>query len=227
MNELLFFLHTALIFSCTLGALKLGKGALQLWVCLMALLANLFVLKQITLFGLQVTSSDIFAVGGILGLNFLQEYHGKKTAKKATTLCLYTLILFAVFSKIHLLYTPSLEDRAAPFYEGILSQAPRLLIASLFVFFIVQHADLYLFGKLRSSKIRIPFFARNLISLSLSQLLDTVLFTFIGLYGLIASPLDVIILSFFVKVLAISCLTPCALLAKKWMHKLIPSETIS
>lgn len=217
MNEWLFALHITSIFFFTLAALKLGKEALCTWICLQALLANLFVLKQIMLFGFHVTASDVFAVGGILGLNLMQEFYGKKGAQKATIACLYSLLLFAALSKIHLLYTPSLIDVTHLSYEKILDPAPRLFLASLIVFFIVQKIDIALFSKLKSSMNKSPFAIRNMISLCSSQLLDTVLFTFIGLYGIVFSLADVILVSFLTKLTIIAFLTPASLLAKKWI----------
>ncbi len=215
MNECIFILHIFSIFFFTLGALKLGKEALCTWICLQALLANLFVLKQIMLFGFHVTASDVFAVGGILGLNFMQEFFVKKESQKTTLICFCALLLFAALSKIHLLYISSPEDAMHPFYKEILDPAPRLFLASLAVFFIVQKIDMKLFGKLKSSLKNSPLAVRNLISLCTSQLLDTVLFTFLGLYGLVFSLFDVIIVSFTVKVLVVACLTPASWLAEK------------
>ncbi|MES2200585.1 MAG: queuosine precursor transporter [Chlamydiota bacterium] len=216
-NEWLFAVHILSIFFFTLGALKLGKEALCTWICLQALFANLFVLKQITLFGFHVTASDVFAVGGILGLNLMQEFYGTKGAKKATAACLYCLLLFAALSKIHLLYTPSCIDVTHLSYAKILDPAPRLFIASLATFFIVQRIDIRLFSKLKSSMATSPFAIRNLISLSTSQLLDTILFTFLGLYGIVFSLFDVIFVSFLAKVTVIAFLTPASLVAKKWI----------
>lgn len=217
MNEWLFALHIISIFFFTLGALKLGKEALCTWICLQALFANLFVLKQITLLGFHVTASDVFAVGGILGLNLMQEFYGIKGAQKATTICLYCLLLFAALSKIHLLYTPASVDVMHLSYANILEPAPRLFAASLIVFFIVQKIDVKIFSKLKSSMTSSPFAVRNLISLSTSQLLDTILFTFLGLYGIVFSLFDVILVSFLTKVTVIAFLTPASLLAKRWI----------
>lgn len=217
MNETLFLIHMALAFLFTLGALKLGKGALTTWICLQALFANLFVLKQIQLFGFQVTCSDVFAVGGILGLNLLQEYYGREASKKATQACFFFMLFFVILSKIHLLYIPSLEDTAHDAYNQLLAPAPRLLIASLLVFFIVQKIDLQLFSKLKSKMGNSSFGLRNIISLLSSQLLDTILFTFIGLYGIVSSLSDVIFMSFLIKVAVILCLSPSAWVAKKFI----------
>lgn len=223
MNEIIFLIHTIVIFAFTLTALKLGKSALTSWVCLQALFANFFVLKQITLFGFHVTCSDVFAVGGILGLNLLQEYFGKEASKKATQACFFFMLFFVFLSKIHLLYTPSVEDTTQSAYSSLLSPAPRLFIASLFVFFIVQKIDLKLFSKLRSTFKTSSFGVRNCISLFSSQLLDTILFSFIGLYGIVSSLFDVIFISFLIKVTVILCLSPLAWLSKKY----IPYKEIS
>src|ERR1700704_2652696 len=104
MNELIFFLQTILILGFALGAFKLGKEALIAWVAIQALIANLFVLKQITLFGLDVTASDAFAIGSLLGLNFLQEYFNREEANKATWICFFFMIFFVLVSQIHLFY---------------------------------------------------------------------------------------------------------------------------
>ncbi len=213
MNELLFLLHIVVIFICTLGCLKKGKEFLVIWICLQVILANLFVLKQVMLFGFQVTCSDAFAVGGVLGLNLLQQYHGKQQAKSAINACFCFMLLFTILAQIHLLYSPSQDDIAHTSYAALLSPSPRLFFTSLFVFFVVQKIDVALFSSLKKA----PIFARNLICLSTSQLLDTILFTFIGLYGLIAAPLDVIFVSFFIKITAITLLSPSVWVAQKFI----------
>ena len=63
MNELIFLFHILLVLSFVLGALRLGKNALLSLLALQAILANLFVVKQISLFGFAVTCSDVFAIG--------------------------------------------------------------------------------------------------------------------------------------------------------------------
>ena len=82
MNELFFIIHTIIIAGFALGSLALGSSALVAFVCLSCVLANLFVIKQITLFGLTATSADAFTVGATIGLNLLQEYFGKEIAKR-------------------------------------------------------------------------------------------------------------------------------------------------
>lgn len=218
MNECIFLLHILLIMTFTLMSLRLGKAALKTWVCLQALFANLFVLKQTTFFAFTVTCSDVFAIGGILGLNLLQEHYNKKAAQTTVKNCFYFMLFFAALSKIHLLYHPSAEDMTHASYHTILSPAPRLLFASLTVFFIVQKIDIRLFSWMKHRFHFFSFSSRTLISLLFSQLLDTVLFSILGLYGLVYSITDVIFVSFIAKAVIIFSLTPMTLLSKKWIQ---------
>lgn len=207
MNECIFFIQIAVLVGFAWGALKLGKEALVCWVTIQAIIANLFVLKQITLFGLDVTASDAFMIGSLLGLNFLQEYFGRDEAQKATRICFFFLLFFALISQMHLFYAPSANDTAHPAFEALLSPSPRLFIASLSVFFIVQQIDIRFFVLLKTRFPSLSFAFRTGIALAVSQFLDTVLFSFAGLYGMVASVLDIIILSFLIKMIAISCST--------------------
>lgn len=214
MNEFLFLVQTLLIISFAFGAFKLGKGALVSWVAIQALIANLFVLKQISLFGFQVTASDAFVIGSLLGLNFLQEYYGKEEAKKATWVCFFFMVFFVLASQLHLLYQPSPHDTSQPAFDQILSLSPRLLLASMSVFFIVQQIDIRFFAFLRNKFSKASFSLRTGLSLVFSQLLDTILFSFAGMYGIVASITDVIVVSFMIKLIVIGCFTSFIRLAK-------------
>lgn len=204
MNEFIFFTHILVVFGFAFLALRMGKEALTAWIALQAVLANFFVLKQMTFFSLTITCSDPFAVGSILGLNLLREYYDPTTTRKALWICFISMLFFVVMSQVHLLYQPSSQDIAHSAYALLLSPAPRLLAASLATFFIVQRIDLYLFGLNQ----KWPFLLRNAFSLTLSQLLDTVLFTILGLWGLVTSLGEIMAISFIVKLTIIASSTP-------------------
>lgn len=208
MNEIIFFGQVLIIFAFASLALKLGRSALTAWIALQAILANFFVLKQIKLFGFDVTASDSFLVGGLLGLNFLQENFGKDEAKQAIKVCFIVMLFFTLISQLHLLYTPNAYDETQSAYSLLLSPSPRLFLASIAVFFIVQQLDMRLFALLKNYCPQLNFSVRTLITLIISQALDTVLFSFAGLYGLAASMFDIIVISFAVKLIVISCFTP-------------------
>lgn len=207
MNELLFLIQILFIIGFALGALKLGKEALVAWVAIQALIANFFVLKQITLFGMDVTASDAFVIGSLLGLNFLQEYFSKEEANQATWICFFFMVFFVGVSQLHLLYQPSLHDTTQSAFVTLLSPSPRLLFASLSVFFIVQQMDIYFFAFLKKTLPHISFAYRAAIALVFSQFLDTLLFSFAGLYGVAASLISIIVMSFIVKLIVIFLFT--------------------
>ncbi len=218
MNECIFLFHIIIILAFTLISFRLGKTALGSWICIQALCANLLVLKQVVLFGLHVTCSDVFAIGGILSLNLLQENYGPKVAQKIIKQCLCFMLFFAVLSQIHIFYIPSDQDSTQSAYQLLFAPAPRLLFASLLTFFIVQKIDVLVFARLKARMPSASFALRTSLSLLFSQLLDTILFTCIGLYGLISSVFDMIILSFLIKALVIATLFPLTSLSKKWIQ---------
>jgi uncharacterized integral membrane protein (TIGR00697 family) len=214
MNEALFFMHVAVVMGCVLGTLRLGREALMIWVSIQSILANLFVIKQISFIGFEVTCSDVFAIGSLLGLNLLQEHFGQASAKKATLYCFFTMLFFAAMAQIHLLYQPSIHDTTQGAFAQLLGPNPRLIIASLAVFFLIQQLDIRFFGALKKWAPKLP---RNLISLFLSQFLDTVLFSFLGLYGIVSSIFDIIFISFLIKCLVILCSTPFMAFSKRFV----------
>jgi len=211
MNEFLFVCHIALVIFFALGAMRLGKEALSGWIALQALLANLFVMKQMCLFGFHVTCSDVFAVGSIMGLNILQESYGKDAARKTSWICFYFMLFFALASQLHLLYEPSPFDTSQPAFVTLFSQTPRLLFASIVVFFLVQRFDMH-FWEFLKNHLR-SWVLRNFFALLASQFLDTVLFSFIGLFGVAFSLFDVIFVSFLLKTFLIGSLS----LASAWI----------
>ena len=203
LNNLLFVLSAAFIVCFIHLCKRQGKETLFAWVVLQSILANFFVLKQITLFGLNATASDIFAVGAILGLNLMQTQFGAELAKKAIWASFSCMIFFCLISQAHLLYTPSVYDQTHDAYRQLLSPSPRILLGSLIAFFIVQQFDVFLFGKFKIWFSNWSFTRTSLICLLISQALDTVLFAFLGLYGLVEKIWEVIVVGYVIKTMTI------------------------
>lgn len=211
MNEWIFFAHTLVVVGFVLLGLRLGKTALITLTALQGVLANIFVVKQIFLFGLTVTASDVFAIGCILSLNLLQEYFGKDSAKQAARITLLSLVFFTLMSQIHLLYNPAEGiDTTQSAFVTIFSPTLRIICASIFTFFLVQQFDIRFFPLLKG---KLP--VRIFISLIFSQLLDTILFTTLGLYGLVSSVFDIMLMSFLIKCVVISISSPFVAFSKR------------
>ena len=214
MNEIIFFFHILFVALFTLGTLWVGQEALIASLCIQSLLSNLFVTKQITLFGLDVTSTDVFAVGCIISLNFLQEYFGKASALKAIKINFFVLLFYLVMTQFHLWYQPNIFDTTQEHFAIILNPMLRIIVASLCVYTIVQIIDTQLYRFLKNKFSGKYLLTRSIFSLTCTQLIDTVLFSFIGLYGIVESVSHIIIVSFLVKIIVIALSSPCIAVSK-------------
>ncbi len=217
-NEFLLLTHLVVLLSTIFIALRLGKTYLILVFALQVLLANLFVIKQMTLFSFHVTCSDVYTIGSILTLNLIQEYFGKKAAKEATIALCFTSLFFILMSWAHLLYTPSPHDVTNAAFHAILKPSPRIIVISILISFFIARLDIELFALLK----RFSFFKNRLSSrfsilTFFTQFLDTCLFTFIALGSMLAYPLHILFVSFFTKALIILSMTPALYLFKKWV----------
>jgi queuosine precursor transporter len=211
LNEMIFLGHALLVVAFVLSALRFGQRTLTATLALLAILANLFVLKQTHLFGLNVICSDVYVIGSMLGLNLLQEYYGKRAARGAVWISFFALLLFGLMSQIHLLYKASTYDTRDLAYHAILSPTPRLLFASFAAYLLSQLLDTELFGRLR----RGPLFLRSAFSMTLCQVVDTATFTLLGLLGLVSHLLPIVLMSLAIKMITICTSTPFLALARR------------
>lgn len=212
-NILILLLYVSVVSLLSLGMLKLGKEASLVWLSIMGISMNLFVLKEVTLFGLHVTSSEALVIGYLLTLNLIQEFYGLKWAKKAVKITFLSLLAFLLISRCHLLYRGS-----GPSYEAILNPLPRLFIASITTFLIVQLLDLSFFAYLREKTQGRFLLFRTTSTLFLSQIIDTILFTFLGLWGLVQSPFHIILFSICIKGIIILLQAPFIAFSKRVIH---------
>lgn len=216
MNELLFFCHILVLLACLLGTVRLGKQALLIAFALQMILANLFIAKEITLFGLNVTATDMYTIGSIFTLSCIQEFYGKVEARKMIWTGFSFLILVGLMVKFHLLYKPSVGDTTHFAYLTIFSSTPRIIIASLGTAFLADRIDINLYAFFQK---KLPLIGRFALSTLIAQFFDTLLFSFAALYGSVSNITHIIFFSYLVKVVAIAIIAPFMILAKKLVQK--------
>lgn len=204
MNEALFLFHVIVILFFSFFALKMGKRALIAFIVIQAFLANFFVLKQIEWFGLTITCTDVFSIGSIFSFNLLQEYFGKKEGKKAIKISFFLLFFTALMSQIHLWYAPSPFDQSQEYYENLLGMIPRLFLASFSVFFFSQFLDMQIFSYCKKIFPKLSFGLRSFVSMTVSQFVDTALFAYLALSGILENIWHVILVGYLIKLLVIS-----------------------
>ena len=216
MNELIFVIHTLFISLCAVMALRFGKEALIAFICLQNILANLFVIKPIILFGFMATGADAFTIGAVFGFHLLQEFYGKDITKKVIWISFGLLFFYIMVGQIHLMYIPALSDTTQQHFAALLVLMPRIAAASLTSYFITQQFDCFLYEKLRVLFGGNYLPLRNYLCAATSQLLDTILFSLLGLWGIIDNIGQVIFISYLIKLAALALATPFLLMVKKF-----------
>ncbi|MCB1113789.1 MAG: queuosine precursor transporter [Chlamydiia bacterium] len=199
MNEMIFFGQAAAVYLFTVVLFYSSREVLAGWMGLLGIMANIFVAKQVTLFGLDVTASDIYAVGLYLTLNIIQEFDGREAGNRAMKIAFGFQIGFLALAYLHLLLQPNGYDASQTAFEVILSTYPRILAASLLTLWTVQKWDLMFFQWVKQRFSTVSFTFRNLLTLGVSQALDTLLFTFLALWGIVGNLGHIILLSFLIK----------------------------
>ena len=116
---------------------------------------------------------------------------------------------------------PNSFDTTHQLFSGILQFVPRITLASIFVSLLVQRVDCRLYGFLKKRFAGKYLVTRNIFSIFCTQLLDTVLFSFAGLYGIVGSIFSVMTLSFVIKIVVIFVATPFVVLSKKIVQKYV------
>lgn len=195
MNELLLIISLPLIYGSVLAAYKFfGKTGLFAWTVFATITANLEVLLLVDAFGIEQTLGNVLFASTFLVTDILSEKYGKKDAQVAVDLGVATSVGFIVLSRLWLCYTPAVNDWAMPSFQTIFTNTPRVMLASVLVFAIVQRFDVWLYhkwwdySKRKFGDSKRFLWLRNNGSTMVSQLLNTVLYTFGAFGGLYELP---------------------------------------
>lgn len=189
MNELLLLLSIPLIYGTVVGAYKFfGKTGLYAWTVFATIVANIEVLLLVDAFGIEQTLGNVLFGSTFLVTDILSEQYGKKGAQVSVNLGVATSVAFIIISQLWLLYTPAANDWAMESFRTIFSNTPRVMLASFCVYAIVQRFDVWLYHKIwdftkeRSGSSKGWLWLRNNGATMVSQLMNTLLYTF-GAFG--------------------------------------------
>ena len=205
-NEMLLIITLLVLYGSVLVWFALfGTSGLLSFTVFATIAANIEVLILVQAFGMEMTLGNILFATTFLVTDILSEIAGKKQAQQAVWIGIAANILFVLVSQSWLMYLPSSGDWATPAIKTIFSNTPRLMLASLAVYAIVQIFDVWLYHKWwdltqRLSGDRRGFlWVRNNGSTLISQLLNAILYTIFAFYGMYdTSTLVSIVLSSYV-----------------------------
>lgn len=92
-NEFLWFAMLITTYSfLIIIAVFFKKNGLFAWVAVAIIIANIQVLKQITIFGINATLGNIIYASSYIATDILSEFYGKKLQKKPFILGLSALL---------------------------------------------------------------------------------------------------------------------------------------
>ena len=189
-NEILIILSFLLIYGGVMLFYRLfGKNGLLAFNVMATLLANIEVLLVVRAFGIEMTLGNVLFASTFLITDILSENHGKKEANRAVIISTLCSVFFIAISQMWLLYTPSESDWASSSFRTIFSSTPRVVCASLIVYLISQLIDVWLYHKWwdwcrkRFGDEKKGLWIRNNGSTMISQMINTLLYTFLAFYG--------------------------------------------
>lgn len=194
-----------------------GKTGLFGLIVFNLMLCNIQVLKTIELFGMTTTLGNVLYASVFLSTDLLSEFYGKEEAKKAVLLGFATLLMTVIYMQIALMFTPSPDDFVQPHLESIFSFLPRVAIGSLAAYLVSQLNDVHFFHALKEKYEGRHLWLRNNVSTLFSQLLDSLIFCFIALWGLFPVEVwtEIFITTYVMKVIVAVLDTPFIYLAKR------------
>lgn len=228
MNEILLVLSLLVIYGSVLLVYRLfGKSGLYCFTAIATITANIEVLIMVDAFGMEQTLGNILFASTFLVTDIISEVDGKKAAQKAVNIGIFTSVFFIVVSQSWLLYRPSASDWAQPAIKEIFSNTPRLMIVSVLVYAICQRFDVWAYHKWWAitkkhfnGDSRKALWLRNNGSTLITQLLNTLLYTFGAFWGMYQFPtlVSIALASYVIFIITSIADTPFVYLARK-MHE--------
>ncbi len=213
-NAAWFLLHALVALSFVMLCFRLGKGWVISYVGIAVVLMNLVVMKQATLFGLDATIGNVLYASIFFATDLVSEHYGKKEAFKAVRIGFLAGIFAVIMLQFALRYVPNDFDFAQGAFETLFTVVPRIVGASLLSYLVTQHLDVWIFHKIKKATKGKYLWLRNIGSTTLSQFVDSFLFTYVAFYGVFESLLPIAIFTFVIKVVVAGLDTPFMYLSK-------------
>ena len=204
-NEVLLIVSVFVIYGSVVLFYRLfGAAGLFGYTVFATIAANIEVLILVSAFGLDMTLGNVLFASTFLVTDILSEYESKEAAKKAVYIGIAVSCLFILVSQSWLYYVPADGDFVSPAIREVFSNTPRMMLAGLSVYAVVQLFDVWIYHRWWSFTTRRwgdPkrfLWLRNNAATITSQLLNAVLFNLAAFWGTYdGKTLSTIILSTF------------------------------
>ena len=186
-NVLLSLIYLILTFLVTLIIyIKFGKYGLCALMCVLVIISNIQTIKMVEIFNFTVSLGNISYGAIFLCTDILSEKYGKNSAYNSIKISFVSMIIFAIFIYLFLLYTPSNYDFVQESLIIVFQYIPRITIASLLAYLMSQICDAKIYQYLKN-KFNKVYISSN-VSTFISQFVDTIIFTIISFFGIVPFP---------------------------------------
>lgn len=164
------------------------------------IISNIVAVKICSIFGLTVPSAVACYAVTFLCTDIIGELWGKAEANRTVRLGIVCQITASIMILIaqKLPYT-SYNSELKQSFDIILGQNIRLVLASMAAYICSQSWDVFVFHKVKQKTGLKNKWLRNNLSTMTSQIIDTLIFIFIGFYGLIPNLLFTAVCQYIVK----------------------------
>lgn len=223
MNELLWAAMLAVNFVLIIIAYRLfGRIGLYAWVPIAAIVANVQVVKLVEFFGITATLGNIVYASSFLVTDILSEIYGKKEAKRAVYIGLFSLVSMTVLMNLALTFIPAADDFAQESLSTIFGFMPRIAGASLLAYLLSQTHDVWAYDFWRNRFPSLRFlWLRNNASTMVSQLIDSTVFTLLAFWGVF--PMEALVeifwTTYLLKWVVGAADTPFIYIARYWYDR--------
>mgnify|MGYP002354213589 CR=1 FL=1 len=221
-NEFLWLCTLAANFGAILLVYRFfGRNGLYAWIPIACILANIQVIKTVTLFGMTATLGNIVYATSFLATDILSENYGRREASRAVLIGFVSLVVMTALMNLALWFEPAPSDFAQEHLHGIFSFMPRIAAASITAYLLSQYHDVHAFHFWKRLLPDARFlWVRNNASTMVSQLIDTVVFCCIAFIGVFEAGVfwQVLLTTYVLKWLVAAADTPCVYVARA-MHQ--------
>jgi uncharacterized integral membrane protein (TIGR00697 family) len=192
MNEALFIGAVLIDLIFILGSLRFGRYGLILAVTVNLILVSSFAPKIVITFGLLSNVGNIFYGSLFLSMNLILERYGKSAAYEAIWLSFAGNMFFITMSQFALRFTGDTQSTSAnDAISTLFSSAPRIALASIVAYLIVQYFNAWFYTVLKERAGNKNLWIRYISSTTLSQFFDSIIFFSIAFFG--ALPVNVLL----------------------------------
>lgn len=198
-----------------------GKNGLFAMIACSGVICNIQVVVTVRLFGLVATLGNVVYASIFLATDILSEHFGMKTARKGVWIGFFTLIWATIAMQFAVRFIPDESDFMMGHVRELFSLLPRVVVASLTAYLLSQHHDIWAFDFWRRRTSGRHLWLRNNASTLVSQLIDSVVFTFLAFLGAFefGVVLQILLTTYVMKVLVAIADTPFVYLSRRFAHK--------